>query len=134
MEDPCSFFLPCCTTNPLVFGRIFGKETCANENGMLSAGRIVDQHASFFDLPGVATILPCSKEFFQFACQARRKTREHCRATSQHDVLNQWNEVINFIGFETFIEFFSKACIFYAGKLGIKHALSSLEALSLIHI
>ena len=97
---------------------------------MLSAGRIVDQHASFFDLPGVATILPRSKEFFQFACQARRKTREHCRATSQHDVLNQRDEVINFIGFETLIEFFSKACIFYASKLGIKHAFSRLEALA----
>ena len=130
MEDSGTLFLPSLTANPLVLWSILSQEACADENGVLSAGRVMDEQTGLLHLSGIATILPRGKQLFKFARQTRRQTREHCSATSQHYVLDEWDEVINFICFKTLIELLSKSCILNTSKLGIKHALCSLEALT----
>ena len=129
-EDTGAILLISLTTDPLVFWRAFGQERCTDENGVLTSGRVVDEHASFSDSSSISTVLFLGQDFLKLHVHSRGETWEHGGSASQHDVLNERNETINITLGEALVDLFMVSNIFNSGKFRSEHALSSEEALT----
>ena len=124
-----SFFAPFCLGNPLLLSDVVGKETCTDEDGVLSTGRIVDLHADFSDTREIAVVSGPNKLFCEILSHAGSETGKHGGTAIDDDVLNERKEVLLLAHRERFVDHLADTRHRNASYLGVEEHLSCLEAL-----
>ena len=90
----------------------------------------MDEHTCLSELSEVAAVLFLCHNFFDFHGHSRGEAWEHCSSTSQHNVLNEGDEVVDVASAQTLVDFFMEATVLDSCQHRVKHALGGLEALA----
>ena len=90
----------------------------------------MDQHACLSELSEVSSVLSLTHYVLNFHGHARGQAWEHCSSASQHNVLNQRNEIVDVARGQSVENLLMEADVLDSCQHRVKHALSSLEALA----